>query len=406
MKKNKNRKNKEVQTKTATHSLAVIYTFAPYVDTSGNVFAKRMQSEIKEKLTVITNKCISNPPVDKSLEKVVSPYLHKRLEMQATFTYRDWKHFDDFITQAYDAYLNEIKQGAIFKNLYSRSMSVISHLVAYKIKCHNPKIKWIAEFSDPIIKEVDGNERNVEIPLDWLTKNDLVNKLRAFDNNQNLFFISELLVYLYADEIVFTNRLQEKYMLSYLKEKVFDANQLYLLLKNIQHKSVVKPHPILEQSFYTKGKKILDLDKNYINIGYFGNFNINRGLDEFILSWQSLTEKRKKSIRLFVFTNMNAEKIYTSIPKELAPFVKIDKALCYLDFLGILNSFDFVLSLDTQVTEILGINPFLPSKVSDYLGSNVKVLALLEKNSPTDFLDNPRILKQYFGKIDLNTLFK
>ena len=387
-----------------SHSLAIIYTFCPYVDTSGNVFAKRLQSEIKEKLTVITNKFVSNPPVDESLYELVGEYLHKRIEIQSTFTYRDWKHFNNFIEQAYSAYLNEIENGAIFKNLYSRSMSVITHLVAYKIKMHNPNLKWIAEFSDPIIKEVDGTEREVDVPLQWLKDNGLFEKFKIFDNNQNLFFISELLVYLYADEIIFTNDSQKDFMLNYFSKKCFDYNQKFLLLNEIKEKSKVKAHPILEKKFYRQGKINVSVDKQNLNIAYFGNFNINRGLSEFIQAWSNLEKSKKEKIRLYIFTNMKSENILSSLPNDLVKFIKVEKALSYLDFLGVLDTFDYVLSLDTKVKDKLGINPFLPSKISDYLGSDSKILALLEQDSPTDKLNSPKIFKHYFGNIDLNNI--
>ncbi|HHE3575761.1 hypothetical protein M8990_01640 [Pasteurella multocida] len=386
-------------------SLAIIYTFPPYVDTSGNVFSKRIHEEIKDKITIITNKFISSPPMDDSLNELTSPYVTKRLEMQATFTYREWKYFNDFIEQAYNAYLNEIKEGKIFRNLYSRSMSVITHLVAYKIKTHNPNIKWIAEFSDPILKEVDGNERNVEIPLSWLEDNLSLENIKAFDNNQNLFFISELLVYLYADEIIFTNKIQKEFMLSYLKEKHFDINQNHLLLKSISSRIKIKQHPTLPIEFYQKGRIKVDINKENINLGYFGNFNIKRGISEFINAWKNLPKSKKTKLRLFIFTNMNSDKIYASIPEELISYIKVEKSLKYLDYLGILDSFDYVLSFDTQVSKIFGLNPYLPSKISDYLGANTKTLALLEKNSPTDLISNSKLVKQYIDNINLNTLF-
>lgn len=387
------------------NSLAIIYTFCPYVDTSGNVFAKRIQSEIKENITVITNKFVSNPPIDESLHELVKPYVQKTIEIQSTFTYRDWNHFQDFVKQAYDAYLKEIENGTKFSKLYSRSMSVISHIVAYKIKKHNPDIKWIAEFSDPIIKEVDGRERVVDIPLEWLKSERMIEFLRSFDNNQNLFFVSEILVYLFADEIVFTNGQQKEYMLGYLNEKYFDYKNSLTLLNNINSKSIVKVHPTLAPSFYSDRGIKLNINEKYINIGYFGNFNPNRGLSEFIDSWTSLDDYNRKRIRLFIFSNMNSDKIYGSIPKELKEFVSVNKALGYLDFLSVLDNFDFVLSLDTQVKDVLGINPFLPSKISDYLGAKkAKILALLERGSPTDLLIDPKIVKQYFGEIDLNQI--
>lgn len=378
--------------------LALIYTFYPNVDTSGNVFAKRLCSEIQRPTIVVTNRYISNPPLDESLSALISPYLFKRIEIDSPFTYRNWEHFEKYIDGAIAAYRKEILNGTEIDTIYSRSMSVVTHLAAYKLKKKYPHLKWIAEFSDPIIKDVDGTERKTIIPNSWIQESNLTKNLEPFDDNRNLFFVSELLVYLFSDEIVFTNSHQKKFMYSYLLEKTLDLNLRETFISSVDRKSIVKSHPILNEKYYNLSlyKEIIDHD--LINIGYFGNVNFNRDFNRVFESWLELDSNKKSKIRLYIYSNMRKDIILKKVPKELCKYIYVKPSLNYIDYLGILNSFNYLLSIDTRVNDIFGINPFLPSKLSDYLGSGSKILALVDKNSPISNINSDRIVKKYFNE--------
>ena len=56
-----------------------------------------------------------------------------------------------------------------------------------------------------------------------------------------------------------------------------------------------------------------------------------------------------------------------------------------MDFLSTCNNFDYLLVNDAQVSDVFGLNPYLPSKVSDYKGSKAKILALIEKGSALSY---------------------
>lgn len=384
-------------------SLSIIYTFLPYVDTAGIVFAKRMQAEIKEPMTVISCKAYNGAPRDESLSTLVSPYLEKLIEIDATFTYREWKHFEDFYNKAIAAYQNEINSGVVFNKIYSRSMSVISHLVAYKIKCLNPDITWIAEFSDPVIKDVTGDERETIIPDEWLSRNIDVSSIEYYRQYNNLFSLSEILVYLFSDQIKFTNKLQKEFMLNYFSEEILDRNKIRKILANIESKSVVVSHPILNERFYKLNDfNASDISGELINIAYFGNINSKRSFTSLFDSWIKLNEWDRRKFRFYIYTNIKEETVLKSIPLELHQYIKISKGLPYLQFLNSMQYFDYLLTVDTEVQDIFGVNPFLPSKLSDYLGSGTKILALVEGGSPTDLMKSEKIIKSDFESFKLS----
>ena len=57
--------------------------------------------------------------------------------------------------------------------------------------------------------------------------------------------------------------------------------------------------------------------------------------------------------------------------------------------------------MDAVVTEYMGVNPYLPSKLSDYLGSDTPIWAIVEKGSSLDLFstnnNNHKIVKSYIG---------
>lgn len=390
-----------------TKSLSIIYTFLPYVDTAGIVFAKRMQAEIKESMTVISCKAYNGASRDDSLQNLVSPYLDKLIELDAKFTYRDWGNFEDFYNKALNAYRNEIDNGSIFDKIYSRSMSVISHLVAYKIKCLNPNIKWIAEFSDPIIKDVTGDERETIIPDEWLLKNIEINELKDFRQYNNLFSLSEILVYLYADEIKFTNKLQKDFMTKYFLSDILNKNIVRKTSELVDKKSIISAHPILEKKFYQLHKFDSSvISKNFTNIAYFGNINSKRSFNAFFDSWLELDLFKQDRIRFYIYSNLKKETILKNVPERLQSYVIVEKGLPYLEFLNSMQYFDYLLTVDTEVNDIFGVNPFLPSKLSDYLGSGTKVLALVEDGSPTTLLESNLIFKKSFDNFKISEILE
>lgn len=385
-------------------ALAIIYTFLPYVDTAGIVFAKRIQAEIKKEMTVISCKAYGGATLDHSLEQLTHPYLKKTIEIDAKFTYRDWKFFENFYNKALEAAQHELDSGVKYTELYSRSMSVISHLVAYKIKQRNPFLKWIAEFSDPIIKDVTGDDRKTLVPEEWLAENLDVKSIQKFKQYNNLFSLSEILVYLYADEIKFTNPLQKKFMINYISEEILDFNFVPKFNKTVDSKGVIVSHPVLESKFYNLGKFDMQLDQTKTNIAYFGNVNAKRSFNSFFDSWLILPLKERNKFRFYIFSNLKKETILKHIPDDLQDYIVLGGNLNYLDFLTSLKNFDYLLTMDTEVNHIFGMNPFLPSKVADYLGSGTKLLALIEKGSPTDLIRSEKILKFEFENFDINTI--
>ena len=101
-------------------------------------------------------------------------------------------------------------------------------------------------------------------------------------------------------------------------------------------------------------------------------------------------------MHIFVFTNdLNEINEYIR-EKKLEENVRINKYVDYFSFLNLCKDFDVLLVVDAITIDKMPINPYLPSKYSDYRGSGSSIWAVIEDNSPLSFEKNI----QYFSKMN------
>jgi glycosyltransferase involved in cell wall biosynthesis len=193
----------------------------------------------------------------------------------------------------------------------------------------------------------------------------------------NLYVWCELLAYLFADEIIFTCENQRQLMLDSFKYQEI-AQQAYA-------KSVIKQHPTLPQVFYQLGAHRYSLDHDFIHIAYFGVFYANRNLNDFITAIAQVNQQRagKRKIKLHIFTHTPE-----AFAAQYGEDIIFNAYLGYFDFLATSNHFDYLLVNDAVVSQIFGINPYLPSKVSDYKGAQAQIIALVEQGSALSQMEN------------------
>ena len=366
-----------------TDTLVISYCFAPYIDTSGVVMSKRIRA-IGRPVDLITNSMSRVRETDSELLRISEYYLGKHHELNAPQSFANWNAIAQFADSALDAAHNMLKHREMYRNLYSRAMWPASHIAAALVKIKYPQMKWIAEFSDPILMDVSAQERYEELPVDWLEKHGFIPRGHALSDKQNLFYWCEKLPYLYADELIFTNQNQLDYMLSYADES---------LQETIRNKAVIQPQPTLDRSFYQLSQIKLDKDPDKFHLAYFGSFYVNRGFKPFVDAWCQLPETERKLLKLHIYTQQEAESIVNNVPEELKEQIVIQKYVGYFDFLALSDQFDGLIVMDAETKGLKLNNPYLPSKISDYLGSKSVILALVEKGSPMNQMQADNLLK-------------
>ncbi|PRM37833.1 hypothetical protein BVZ77_01102 [Haemophilus influenzae] len=345
--------------------------------------SKRIR-EMNKPVDIIYNNMDKVRPIDEELMLIADPYLGETIKLNSPQSFSNWHSIEQFATNTLVEVAKLFTKRRVYKSIYSRAMWPASHFAAAILKIKYPQLKWSAEFSDPVLMDVSGKARFEELPIEWLIHHGFISgKTETYINN-NLFYWCEALPYLYADELIFTNENQLEYMLSYADESHKDI---------IRSKAVILPQPTLPRNFYEISCAKIELDNNYTNLAYFGSFYVNRGFTPFVDAWKELPNQLRESFRLYIYTQQNRESILETTPKELHDLIIIQPYVSYFDFLHLSDQFDALVVMDAETEGLKVNNPYLPSKISDYLGSKSDIIALIETGSPMSKINHPNLFK-------------
>ncbi len=362
--------------------LAILYAFTPYADTSALVAARRIHDRAVP-LDVISNSMAKIRDRDDSGHAIAHEFLDRTYEVHAPTTTYFWYYLTQFVLAGHKRVCEWVDEKGPYRSVYSRAMWPASHVLAALVKLENPQTRWIAEFSDPQLWNAYGERRVGNAypnPL-WQT---LAEGLReaGFEApaDLNVPHLVELLAFVLADELIFTNRHQLEFMLERLPESAE-------LAQSVRDRSVVSHHPTLPRDYYHRSISSYALDASVVNIGYFGVFYSTRGLTEVVDALKSVTPVERARLRLHVFT-ADPDKLATQLAKEgLDDVVVANPFVPFFEFLNLTTRMDVLLINDARTAHVYDRNPYLPSKWSDYSGSGSDVWAIVEDGSTLSGLE-------------------
>lgn len=351
-------------------TLVISFCFAPSSDTSAAVMAKRVRAR-GQVVDVVSNDMSGVRQADESLSLIAAPYIANHIVLDAPPHFSSWSSYDHFRRKGIAA-IDALRGGEPYSEIYSRVMWPASHFLAAEYKLRHNASLWIAEFSDPLSRDIEGRERAV--PVSW---SPFLNRIAqavaatglAPPDSSNALVWAEYVALSLADTILFTNQHQMDYMLSYQPETVRNR---------VLTRACISQHPTLPEQFYSAGKP--DCPSDTANIAYFGSFYKTRGLDDVLTA---LEESRPEnlSVRLHIFTNTVEEARDTITARRLEDAVIVRPYVPYREFLRLCASFDCLIVNDASTADTHPINPYLPSKWSDYRGSGRPVWGIIEEGS-------------------------
>lgn len=362
--------------------LVIAYGFPTFSDTSGLVFARRTR-ERAEVVDVISQDMSNRRSIDVSSARIAEEFIDRHVMLPGKATGANWQVISRYCRDGLAAIhgLERARDGLGYQRIYSRAMWPASHFLGALAKLRMPQAHWLAEFSDPVLHGLHGDDRVAE-----LVDNDVLELLRSglrdagieAPASTNVYEWCEFLPYALADEILFTNENQRTYMLSYAPAGLRDR---------IEAISSAVHHPTPPAYFYRLAESSIALDPERVNIAYFGVFYPTRGLRELTEGLAMLPEDERRKLAIHAFVPDPQELIDQLEPAGLTDIVIAHPYVPYLEMLRLTTMFDCLLVDDFQTAASHPINPYLPSKWSDYLGSGTAVWAITEPTSILNAID-------------------
>ena len=364
--------------------LVISYLFPPSRDVSGMVLAKRFIVDNKHFDVIQAN---VRDDLDLEFKRAVDDYINEQIVVDISCNSNNLGCIFRFIKKS----MAELDKRKVYDRIYSRVWKLPNNFLAFEYKLKHPEVYWTAEFSDPMLYDTLNRKRFSEKKLisneEYLSKinkailnlNDKENTdFKLLESRENVYFLVEYLAYLFADEIVFTNVNQRKVMLDQFPVDVKDF---------VEKKSAIKEHPILPKEYYNLKDFKEDLDSSKINLGYFGNIYSKRHFESVFQAFEKLNHKHKDSLQFYFYINDKNlfEKLTSNL--EISENIHIKDQVDYLDFLNLINKFDVLIINDLITSDCFEVNPYRPSKLSDYLGSDSKIWAICERGSILDSED-------------------
>ncbi|WP_407453240.1 hypothetical protein [Methanobrevibacter sp.] len=369
--------------------LYITSRFPPLTDVSGIVFSKRI-IDAGKKVDVVCSDIDGDK--DEDFNNLINNFIEDKIVIDGIYPVNSIPCIKYFIEEG----LKKISElGRKYTKVVSRAWTVESHFLALEYKLQNPDVFWTAEFSDPISLDFNNDFRGnrpfkyneeffstINEHISDINKKEFGDNVDRYfpeiKNGDELYLLVEYLPYLFADVVRFTNENQRKIMLDSIP---IDINDFVL------NKSEVLKHPISDNEFYTLRESSYNVNKNYLNFAYFGTYVGKRHLEYLFKSLEELTDEVRHKIKLHMFVP-NPEVLKANVYNlNISRNIEIGGKLPVLEFLNLTTKMDVLIVNDTMTEGVFDINPFLPSKLADYLGSGRDIWIICEKGSVMDSYD-------------------
>lgn len=362
----------------ASRDLVIAYGFPPTGGTSGAVVARRIYAK-GVPVDVISNDMTDRRGVDESVEQIARDFVGRHVVVRTRPTLGNWSRIARFCERGIAAIESTQREKGPYRSVFSRAMWPASHALAALYKGRYPGVPWEAEFSDPLLMSSRGEVRYRPIRDDALLaelREALERSGQPVPTSDNVFVWLEHLAYALADRIVFTNARQRDYMLHYTASPE--------LRSRVHERSVIEPQPMPPGHAYELVQSSYPLEPGLMNIGYFGAFYAVRGASDILEGLAGLTAEDRRRLCVHVFTRDPSEVKAAATRLGVASNVRSHPYLPYLEFLNLASRMDLLVVADAHTSGTHGINPYLPSKLSEYLGSGTAIWAIVEPGSTLD----------------------
>ena len=270
--------------------------------------------------------------------------------------------------------MKEFEKGE-YTHLFTSIVPGISHIAGYKIKKKHPEVKWIASFSDPF----KGSPYK---------KSDLSNKSIFYKIAFNVG--SYCLYHDRYEEVAVKNA--DRLVFICEEQRDFTLKQ-YPDYEGLLKKSVI--YPLTYISDWEMYRNILDsaYEPNEIKQAvHLGRLYGLRKIDSFLEALKQIKnedDELSKKIVFHQYSEIQPEDVRKVKEYGLEDVFVLHDKISYEESIEIMKKADVLLLFDSLMKD-QEVQPYLPSKIVEYLMLKKPILAVCDPNSPSY-----RILKEY-----------
>ena len=262
-----------------------------------------------------------------------------------------------------------------YRYLYSSIVPGISHIAANKIKQKHPEVEWIASFSDPFkgspYKKADLSDRSFIYKIAYNVGayslyNDRYEEV-AVKNADKLIFICE-------------------------EQRDFTLNQ-YDNYEQLKKKSIIYPLTYIpDWQMYKEllnTKRVSNKVKQAVHLGRLYGL---RRIDSFLEALKELNEEidhLEDKIVFHQYSEIQAPDVKKIEEYGLEKVFVLHDKVSYKESVEKMKEADILVLFDTLMPQEK-VQPYLPSKIVEYLMLKKPILGICDKNSPSY-----RILNEY-----------
>ncbi|WP_042691627.1 hypothetical protein [Methanobrevibacter oralis] len=136
-------------------------------------------------------------PIDDYFYKIVKKLINNDILLDISYLWK-WENTKTFMKEGMEEINKICKKNGEYEEVYSRSMMPMSHFLAFAYKVKNPKVKWTAEFSDPLMINSRGETTYIQIDKEDMDKINRIieeNKYPVVNNDNFIFIVNIFLFY-------------------------------------------------------------------------------------------------------------------------------------------------------------------------------------------------------------------
>ena len=262
-----------------------------------------------------------------------------------------------------------------YKYLYSSIVPGISHIAGFFIKKNNPDVKWYASFSDPFkgspYKKTDLKDRSIIYRIMF--------KVGSFFLYNNIF---EELAINNADKLIFICEEQRDFTL-----------KQYNNYEELKEKTIIYPLTYIpEWKMYKDLLETVQTDNKPKIAVHLGRLYGLRKIDSFIEALKELKmedDNLSDKIVFHQYSEIQPNDIEKIRKYRLEDVFVLHDRITYKESVDIMKHADVLVLFDSLMTD-QPVQPYLPSKIVEYLMLRKPILGVCDKNSPSY-----RILSEY-----------